>query len=137
MPPSTEGFGQGPELSPSFTNPQSRPRRVDWVHCSFGHNTHHHRRILLTLESRLLSATSDDPDRAFQVFFSIDHSRRASALTVDAVGLYQGPGLVSMLYPHSNVLNSSANREIIVRLHPYALLEYEILRRLSLIFTVY
>jgi hypothetical protein len=37
----------------------------------------------------------------------------------------EGPGLVSMLYPHGNVLNflaenPSANREIIVRLHLYA-----------------
>jgi hypothetical protein len=36
----------------------------------------------------------------------------------------EGPGLVSMLYPHSNVSsflvkNPSVNREIIVRLHPY------------------
>ena len=36
----------------------------------------------------------------------------------------EGPGLVSISYPHGNVLgflakNPSVNREVIVRLHPY------------------
>jgi hypothetical protein len=37
----------------------------------------------------------------------------------------EGPGLVSILHPHGNVLsflvkNPSVNREVIVRFHPYA-----------------
>jgi hypothetical protein len=53
----------------------------------------------------------------------------------------EGPGLVSLLYPHGNVLsflakNPSVNREVIVRLHPYAFTQMWDPSLLSLTFTV-